>query len=145
MNRFTQIITINWIIPIRLYFLDYAHIIITVNLQGSYIKIKSGKNIVMPVAILPDISEQMCIGCALCVEICTTLGPDVLRVKPVEGWKRGKAFVFYPERCISDGACIGVCPTKAIFWMRPMDFTVGQPVPLYKNSVFVKGWTELID
>ncbi|MBT3329202.1 MAG: 4Fe-4S binding protein, partial [Nitrosopumilus sp.] len=31
----------------------------------------------MPVAILPDISEQMCIGCALCVEICTTLGPDV--------------------------------------------------------------------
>ena len=48
----------------------------------------------MPVAILPDISEQMCIGCALCVEICTTLGPDVLRVKPVEGWKRGKAFVF---------------------------------------------------
>ena len=99
----------------------------------------------MPVAILPDISEQMCIGCALCVEICTTLGPDVLRVKQVEGWKRGKAFVFYPERCISDGACIGVCPTKAIFWMRPMDFTVGTPVPLYRNSVFVKGWTELID
>ncbi|TBR26108.1 MAG: 4Fe-4S ferredoxin, partial [Candidatus Nitrosotenuis sp.] len=32
----------------------------------------------MPVAILPDIGEQMCIGCALCVEICTTLGPDVL-------------------------------------------------------------------
>jgi Fe-S-cluster-containing hydrogenase component 2 len=55
----------------------------------------------MPVGIIPDISEQMCIGCALCVEICTTLGPDVLRVKPVEGWKRGKAFVFYPERCIS--------------------------------------------
>jgi len=26
-----------------------------------------------------------------------------------------------------------------------MDFTVGQPVPLYKNSVFVKGLTELID
>ena len=40
----------------------------------------------MPVGIIPDISEQMCIGCALCVEICTTLGPDVLRVKPVEGW-----------------------------------------------------------
>jgi len=96
----------------------------------------------MPVAILPDISEQMCIGCALCVEICTTLGPDVLRVKPVEGWKRGKAFVFYPERCISDGACIGVCPTKSIFWMRPMNYTAGQPVPLHKNGVFVKGWAE---
>ncbi len=77
----------------------------------------------MPIAILPDIDEQRCIGCALCVEICTTLGPDVLRVKPVEGWKRGKAFVFYPERCISDGACIGVCPTKSIFWMRPMNYT----------------------
>ena len=48
----------------------------------------------MPVAILPDIGEQMCIGCALCVEICTTLVPDVLRVKPVEGWKRGKALSF---------------------------------------------------
>jgi formate hydrogenlyase subunit 6/NADH:ubiquinone oxidoreductase subunit I len=52
----------------------------------------------MPIAILPDVDEQRCIGCALCVEICTALGPDVLRVKPVEGWKRGKAFVFYPER-----------------------------------------------
>jgi len=38
----------------------------------------------MPIAILPDVDEQRCIGCALCVEICTTLGPDVLRVKPVE-------------------------------------------------------------
>jgi hypothetical protein len=43
----------------------------------------------MPIAIIPDIDEQRCIGCALCVEICTALGPDVLRVKPVEGWKRG--------------------------------------------------------
>ena len=94
----------------------------------------------VPVAILPDISEQHCIGCALCVEICTSLGPDVLRVKPVEGWKRGKAFVFYPERCISDGACIGVCPTKAIFWMRPMDYTPGQPIPLKKSGLFTKGW-----
>ena len=98
--------------------------------------------LVMPIAILPDIDEQRCIGCALCVEICTTLGPDVLRVKPVEGWKRGKAFVFYPERCISDGACIGVCPTKSIFWMRPMNYTAGQPVPLHKNGVFINGWAE---
>ena len=108
----------------------------------SYIKIRKLGCIIMPVAILPDISEQMCIGCALCVEICTTLGPDVLRVKPVEGWKRGKAFVFYPERCISDGACIGVCPTKSIFWMRPMNYTAGQPVPLHKNGVFINGWAE---
>src|SRR6476646_4331483 len=97
----------------------------------------------MPVAILPDISEQHCIGCALCVEICTALGPDVLRVKLVEGWNRGKAFVFYPERCISDGACIGVCPTKAIFWMRPMDYEPGQPVPLKKNALFKNSWEEL--
>ena len=74
--------------------------------------------IAMPIAILPDIDE------------------------PVEGWKRGKAFVFYPERCISDGACIGVCPTKSIFWMRPMNYTAGQPVPLHRNGVFVKGWAE---
>ena len=40
----------------------------------------------MPVGIIPDIGEQMCIGCALCVEICTSLGPDVFRVNPGEGW-----------------------------------------------------------
>ena len=63
----------------------------------------------MPIAILPDIDEQRCIGCALCVEICTTLGPDVLRVKPVEGC--------YPERCISDGACIRCHEQKVnLFW-----------------------------
>src|SRR6266540_3117836 len=89
----------------------------------------------MPVAIIPDISEQHCIGCALCVEICTSLGPDVLRVKPVEGWKRGKAFVFYPERCISDGACIGVCPTKAIFWMRPMELVDRVYSPLVSSRI----------
>ena len=97
----------------------------------------------MPVAILPDINDAMCIGCALCVQVCTALGPDVLRIKAVEGWSRSKAFVFYPERCISDGACIGVCPTKAIFWMRPTEFTVGQPIPLRENGLFVKGWDEL--
>ena len=48
----------------------------------------------MPVAIIPDISEQHCIGCALCVEICTALGPDVLRVKPVEGGKEVKPLYF---------------------------------------------------
>ena len=48
----------------------------------------------MPIAILPDVDEQRCIGCALCVEICTTLGPDVLRVKPVEGWKEVKHLSF---------------------------------------------------
>ena len=124
--------------------IKFSNAVITSHFSASYIKIIS-RSTNMPVGIIPDIGEQMCIGCALCVEICTSLGPDVLRVKPVEGWKRGKAFVFYPERCISDGACIGVCPTKAIFWMRPMDFTPGQPVPLYRNSVFVKGWTELAD
>jgi len=99
----------------------------------------------MPVGIIPDIIKQKCIGCALCVEVFTRLGLDALRVKPVEGWKRGKAFVFYPERCISDGACIGVCQTKAAFWMGPMYFTVVALALIYKNSVFVKGWTELID
>ena len=96
----------------------------------------------MPIAILPDIDAQRCIGCALCVQICTALTPDVLRMKSLEGWNRSKAFVFYPERCISDGACIGVCPTKSIFWMRPMKYTSGQPVPLHQGGVFANGWAE---
>lgn len=96
----------------------------------------------MPIAILPDIDAQRCIGCAFCLEICTALGPDVLRIKPVQGYKRSKAFVYYPERCISDGACIGVCPTKSIFWMRPMRYTPGLQVPLHEGGVFTKGWAE---
>jgi len=60
----------------------------------------------MPVGIIPDISEQMCIGCALCVEICTSLGPDVLRVKPVEGWKRGKAFYLELEVSCANSRCL---------------------------------------
>ena len=93
----------------------------------------------MPIAILPDVDEQRCIGCALCVEICTALGPDVLRVKPVEGWKRGKAFVFYPERCISDGAARRC--HSAIFWMRTME-THQDNLPFHQNGVFDKGGKE---
>ncbi|MDQ3903410.1 MAG: 4Fe-4S ferredoxin, partial [Thermoproteota archaeon] len=28
------------------------------------------------------------------------------------------------------------------FWMRPMDYTPGQPIPLKKSGLFVKGWEE---
>ena len=48
----------------------------------------------MPVAILPDIGEQMCIGCALCVEICTSLGPDVLRVNQSKAGNEEKHLSF---------------------------------------------------
>ncbi|MGQ9469422.1 MAG: ATP-binding protein [Nitrososphaerales archaeon] len=90
----------------------------------------------MPKKILPVIDKQRCMGCDLCADICTSLGPDVLRIKD------GKAMVAYPEKCISDGACIGVCPTKAIFWMRPQEYTPGVPLPLKDQGLFDVGWEE---
>ncbi|MGB8164170.1 MAG: hypothetical protein WCF14_04085 [Nitrososphaeraceae archaeon] len=50
------------------------------------------------------------------MRLYTALGPDVLRVKPVEGWKRGKAFVFYPE--LSAGS--GIRTLLAWSWSHPL-------------------------
>ena len=97
----------------------------------------------MPIAILPDIDEQRCIGCALCVEICTALGPDVLRVKPVEGRvEEGQGVRLLSRKVHFRRRLSRRLPTHAIFWMRPMEYTSGQPVPLHKNGVFDKGWEE---
>ena len=52
--------------------------------------------------------------CTMCRNVISWSG--CTRVKPVEGWKRGKAFVFYPERCISDGACIELSNNPSSGW-----------------------------
>ena len=63
---------------------------------------------------VPEINKVRCMGCSHCVVLCKKLGPDVLDLK------NGLAVVARPENCISDGACMMACPTKAMFMLsRP--------------------------
>ena len=64
---------------------------------------------------IPEINPVRCMACRHCVNLCKKLGPNVLDIldgisKPVQ-----------PENCIGDGACMLVCPTKAIFPMSKYD------------------------
>lgn len=65
---------------------------------------------------IPEIDKLRCLGCGHCVDFCRSLGPNVLDMK------EGKAIVARPHNCISDGACMIACPTKAILWMTKQEF-----------------------
>jgi NAD-dependent dihydropyrimidine dehydrogenase PreA subunit len=60
---------------------------------------------------IPEINPVRCMGCTHCAVLCKKLGPNVLEIRD------GLAKVVRPENCISDGACMMACPTKAIFLM----------------------------
>ncbi len=60
---------------------------------------------------IPEINGLRCMACGNCVELCKKLGPNVLELV------NGIAKVVRPEDCISDGACLVACPTKAMFLM----------------------------
>ena len=64
---------------------------------------------------IPEINGVRCMGCGHCVQLCKKLGPDVFDLVD------GIAKVTRPENCISDGACMMACPTKAIFLMSLYD------------------------
>ena len=68
---------------------------------------------------IPEINELRCMACGNCVDLCKKLGPNVLEIKD------GVAKVVRPEDCISDGACLVSCPTKAMFLMSKYD--IGDP------------------
>jgi NAD-dependent dihydropyrimidine dehydrogenase PreA subunit len=64
---------------------------------------------------IPEINKIRCMACGHCVALCKKLGPNVLEIKD------GVAQVVRPENCISDGACMVSCPTKAMFLMSKYD------------------------
>lgn len=64
---------------------------------------------------VPEINEVRCMACGNCVRLCKKLGPNVLEIVD------GVAKVVRPENCISDGACMMSCPTKAMFLMSSHD------------------------
>lgn len=59
----------------------------------------------MPVYI--TVSEEDCIGCGVCAEMCPTL-PTVFEMRDV------MAFAVHPEVCERCMLCIENCPTDAI-------------------------------
>ncbi len=71
---------------------------------------------------IPEINHVRCLGCGNCVKLCKKLGPDVLEIVD------GVAKPVRPENCISDGACMLSCPTKAMFLMSKYE-TAAPPKP----------------
>jgi CheY-like chemotaxis protein len=64
---------------------------------------------------IPEIDQDCCTGCALCVTQCQKIGLDALELK------EGVAKVVRPEKCIGDGSCMLACPVKAIFLLSHHD------------------------
>jgi NAD-dependent dihydropyrimidine dehydrogenase PreA subunit len=61
---------------------------------------------------MPKINGSLCIGCGACEYICPA---DVIRMKGE------KAYVAYPEDCISTASCRVCerrCPVQAISWVN---------------------------
>jgi NAD-dependent dihydropyrimidine dehydrogenase PreA subunit len=58
--------------------------------------------------MIEKIDEAKCDGCGICVEICPL---DTFRVNE----DTGKAFIAYPDDCITCFVCEMNCPTHAIY------------------------------
>lgn len=61
----------------------------------------------------PVLNVNRCRDCGHCVALCRKLGPSVLSIA------HGRISVARPMKCISDGACLLACSTKAISLSGP--------------------------
>ena len=59
--------------------------------------------------MISHIDMEKCTGCGICVDRCPL---DALRLK--ESPEGSKAFIAYPEDCMTCFECEVKCPTKAI-------------------------------
>jgi len=57
--------------------------------------------------VVKNINEELCIGCKICVDICTE---DVIRFDET----RQKPYVKYPRDCVACTFCEAICPVGAI-------------------------------
>jgi len=68
--------------------------------------------------VVKSISDKICIGCGICVSVCTE---DVLRFDEV----KKKPYVKYPKDCVSCSFCEVFCPVGAI----ELVLTIGRKMP----------------
>jgi len=59
-----------------------------------------------PITLKPQIDNQKCLGCGICIEACPQKG--------ILSMRSGKAILADYNRCLGHGACFQSCPFKAI-------------------------------
>ena len=57
--------------------------------------------------MIQHIDDSKCVGCGVCVQKCPL---DTIRLN-----EQGKAFIAYPDDCMTCFVCERLCPAKAIF------------------------------
>ena len=71
------------------------------------------------------VNEQLCTGCAQCVETCAfsaiAMRPTSLLTPFLEGEGQGARSVIDPFLCLACGNCVAACPSKAIEMPNPSD------------------------
>ena len=83
---------------------------------------------------MPKIDGRLCIGCGACEYICPA---DVIRTK------RKKAYVAYPEDCLSVlncWLCVHRCPVRAISWADHRDKVKKEFTPGFAWNERKRAW-----
>lgn len=75
--------------------------------------------------VAPEVAEELCIGCGLCLNACVHQAVEVLE---------GKARIS-PERCVGCGRCISLCLHKAI----KVQWNEAAPLVMKKMCEYARG------
>ncbi len=76
----------------------------TVNFPGAP---PGGGRLARTMAMIQHIDDAKCVGCGVCVQKCPL---DTIRLN-----EQGKAFIAYPDDCMTCFVCERLCPAGAIF------------------------------
>lgn len=92
-----------------------------VTVQYPHESIKMPERFRGPVKLVkvPDSDKSLCVACDLCVKACPSFCIEVEGVR-LEGEKRKSPtkFIINYNQCSLCGACVEVCPTKALCYSR---------------------------
>lgn len=67
----------------------------------------------------PEVDEEKCNGCGICVKFCPEACMELKeKQRPAEGKKNNKVVEVDYEWCKGCGVCANVCPQKAILMKK---------------------------